>query len=90
VTFFFVVVIAGLLVLAALAVLAGGGVVSVVAAVLLLLVLCVAVYDVVQRRHSILRNYPVAGHLRFLFEAIRPEIQQYFIERNAPSHEPRA
>ncbi|MCW2496197.1 FMN-binding glutamate synthase family protein [Jatrophihabitans sp.] len=39
-------------------------------------------YDVLQRRHSILRNYPVVGHMRFLLEAIRPEIQQYFIERN--------
>jgi len=42
----------------------------------------IACYDVTQRRHSILRNYPVAGHMRFLLEKIRPEIQQYFIERN--------
>jgi glutamate synthase domain-containing protein 2 len=42
----------------------------------------VAGYDVTQRRHSVLRNYPVVGHLRFLLEKIRPEIQQYFIERN--------
>jgi hypothetical protein len=40
------------------------------------------VYDLLQRKHSILRNYPVLGHIRFLLEAIRPEIQQYFIERN--------
>ena len=33
-----------------------------------------------QRRHSVLRNYPVIGHLRFLLEFIRPEIRQYFIE----------
>ena len=39
-------------------------------------------YDVIQRRHSILRNYPVIGHARYLLESIRPEIQQYFIERN--------
>ena len=44
--------------------------------------LVLAVHDLVQRRHSILRNYPVLGHLRFLLEAIRPELQQYFIERN--------
>jgi glutamate synthase domain-containing protein 2 len=42
----------------------------------------VAVADLVQPRHSILRNYPVAGYARFLMEKIRPEIQQYFIERN--------
>lgn len=39
-------------------------------------------YDVLQRRHSVLRNYPVLGHMRFILEAIRPEIQQYFVERN--------
>ena len=33
-----------------------------------------------QNRHSILRNYPVIGHLRFLLEFIRPEIRQYFVE----------
>ncbi|WP_152617492.1 FMN-binding glutamate synthase family protein [Phaeacidiphilus oryzae] len=48
-------------------------------ALLLLLLVC---WDVAQRRHSVLRNYPVLGHLRFLLEAIRPELQQYFIERN--------
>ncbi|GAP34466.1 FMN-binding glutamate synthase family protein [Piscinibacter sakaiensis] len=36
--------------------------------------------DRVQARHSVLRNYPVIGHLRFLLEFIRPEIRQYFIE----------
>ncbi|MEU9976388.1 FMN-binding glutamate synthase family protein [Streptomyces sp. NPDC051014] len=39
-------------------------------------------WDLVQRRHSVLRNYPVLGHARFLLERIRPELQQYFIERN--------
>ncbi|WP_340540347.1 FMN-binding glutamate synthase family protein [Nocardioides sp. GXZ039] len=46
------------------------------------LLLAVGVYDLVQRKHSILRNYPVIGHIRFLMEEIRPELQQYFIERN--------
>ena len=36
--------------------------------------------DTLQTHHSILRNYPVIGHLRFLFEFIRPEMRQYFIE----------
>jgi glutamate synthase domain-containing protein 2 len=39
-------------------------------------------YDLIQRRHSVLRNYPLIGHFRFMFEAIRPEIQQYFVESN--------
>ncbi len=38
------------------------------------------VRDTRQTRHSVLRNYPVIGHLRFLLEYIRPEIRQYFIE----------
>lgn len=36
--------------------------------------------DIVQKKHTILRLYPVLGHFRFMFEAIRPEIQQYFVE----------
>lgn len=42
----------------------------------------VGIYDLVQRKHSVLRNYPILGHMRFLLEALRPEIQQYFIEPN--------
>ncbi len=51
----------------------------------LILIVCgalvgVGVHDLRQTRHSILRNYPVIGHFRFLLEFIRPEIRQYFIE----------
>ncbi|MGJ8546296.1 MAG: FMN-binding glutamate synthase family protein [Sulfitobacter sp.] len=38
--------------------------------------------DLRQTSHSILRNYPVLGHMRFLFEGIRPEIRQYLIEND--------
>jgi glutamate synthase domain-containing protein 2 len=38
------------------------------------------IHDLLQKSHSILRNYPIAAHLRFLFEEIRPEIRQYFLE----------
>jgi glutamate synthase domain-containing protein 2 len=37
-------------------------------------------HDLIQRHHTILRLYPVIGHFRFLFESIRKEIQQYFVE----------
>jgi len=40
----------------------------------------VGLYDIFQIKMSILRNYPVIGHIRFLLEYIRPEIRQYFIE----------
>ena len=43
----------------------------------------VGVHDLRQTRHAILRNYPVIGHMRFLFEYVRPEIRQYFIESNS-------
>ncbi len=38
------------------------------------------VHDLLQTHHSILRNYPVIGHLRFVLEFVRPEVRQYFIE----------
>lgn len=37
-------------------------------------------YDVLQNKHSILKNYPIMGHFRYFFEEFRPEIRQYFIE----------
>lgn len=40
------------------------------------------VVDMNQKKHSIRRNFPVIGHMRYLFEMIRPEISQYFIESN--------
>lgn len=44
------------------------------------------VYDSFQTRHTILRNFPIIGHFRYFFEAVRPEIQQYFIETNIDPH----
>ncbi len=40
----------------------------------------VGTWDVLQTRSAVRRNYPVAAHFRFLFESIRPEIRQYFLE----------
>ncbi len=39
-----------------------------------------AAWDLLQRRHSVLRTYPLTGHLRWVAEDLRPEIQQYFVE----------
>ena len=36
--------------------------------------------DLMQTRHSVLRNYPISAHLRFLLEHMRPEMRQYFFE----------
>lgn len=51
-----------------------------IVAVVLLAFGLLGIYDLLQRRHSVTRNYPIIGHLRFLLETIRPEMQQYFIE----------
>ena len=54
-----------------------------IAAILLVVVLVtVTVYDITQRRHAILRNFPIVGHLRYLLEAIGPELRQYIVTGN--------
>lgn len=45
-----------------------------------LLASVVGVYDLMQTSHAVLKNYPLVARLRFLFEGIRPEIRQYFLE----------
>ncbi len=40
------------------------------------------ILDICQTKQSIRRNFPVIGRMRYLFEMIRPEINQYFIESN--------
>ncbi len=42
----------------------------------------VGVFDLVQRRRAVSRNYPVLAHIRYFLESIGPEIRQYFIERD--------
>ena len=49
-------------------------------ALLFLFLTLLGARDTQQSHHSILRNYPVIGHLRFMLEFIRPEIRQYFFE----------
>ncbi len=39
----------------------------------------VAAHDVAQRRHAILRNFPIIGHGRYLLEAVGPELRQYIV-----------
>jgi glutamate synthase domain-containing protein 2 len=38
------------------------------------------VYDLYQPKHSIVRNYPVFGRLRYFMEELRPKVYQYFVE----------
>ncbi len=77
--------LAGSIAVCALAILAAvvaGGIAWIVVAAVAGCFVALGIHDLVQRRHSILRNYPILGHARFLLESIRPELQQYFIERD--------
>jgi glutamate synthase domain-containing protein 2 len=60
----------------ALALSGGGWSIFVIGALLTLL----GVRDLLQTSHSIQRNYPVIGHIRWMVELVRPEIRQYLIE----------
>ena len=42
----------------------------------------VVVYDLTQKNHAILRNFPIIGHFRYLFESIGPELRQYIVTSN--------
>ena len=48
---------------------------------LVIILIIVGFFNTIQQKHAILRNFPVIGYFRYLFEKIAPEIQQYFIER---------
>ncbi len=42
----------------------------------------VVAYDVTQRRHAVLRNFPIIGHFRYLLETFGPELRQYIVTSN--------
>ncbi len=46
------------------------------------LIALVAIYDICQKRHAILRNFPVIGHFRYILEMIGPELRQYIVTNN--------
>ena len=44
--------------------------------------LVVAIYDLTQRQHAILRSFPIIGHVRYWLEALGPELRQYIVTAN--------
>lgn len=46
------------------------------------LLIVVAVWDLCQKKHAILRNFPIIGHFRYLLEMIGPELRQYIVTSN--------
>ncbi len=50
-----------------------------VLAVLAVILAGMVIYDLTQKRHAILRNFPIIGHFRYWLEAIGPELRQYIV-----------
>lgn len=53
-------------------------VIFIILAILALIVL----YDVTQKKHAILHNFPIIGHLRYILETVGPELRQYIVTNN--------
>ncbi len=49
---------------------------------LLIILVIIAIRDIIQTKHTIQHNFPLIGHIRYLFESIGPEIRQYFVANN--------
>ena len=52
------------------------------AEIVLVPLVLLGIYDYFQPKHSILRNYPLAGRMRFLMEGMGPELHQYLVEND--------
>ncbi|MBT3595081.1 MAG: FMN-binding glutamate synthase family protein [Verrucomicrobia bacterium] len=50
--------------------------------IILVILVLVLVYDLCQKKHAILRNFPIVGHFRYILEAIGPELRQYIVTDN--------
>ena len=50
--------------------------------IVIALVVGIAIYDLTQRQHAILRTFPILGHFRYWLEAIGPELRQYIVTDN--------
>ena len=53
-----------------------------IVAIASVLLIVVAVYDLTQRQHAILRTFPIVGHFRYWLEAVGPELRQYIVTDN--------
>ena len=49
----------------------------------LLFLFLVGISDYAQKKRAVLGNFPLMGRFRFIFEAIRPELRQYFWEADS-------
>jgi len=42
----------------------------------------VAIWDITQKKHTVLHNFPVIGHMRYWLETVGPEFRQYIVANN--------
>ncbi|NNM22723.1 MAG: FMN-binding glutamate synthase family protein, partial [Flavobacteriaceae bacterium] len=49
---------------------------------ILIVLAIIALRDVLQKKHTISHNFPIIGHVRYIFESIGPEMRQYFVANN--------
>ena len=52
-------------------------------AAVFLILFIVGISDYSQKKRAVLGNFPLMGRFRFIFEAIRPELRQYFWEADS-------
>ncbi|QDV87258.1 FMN-binding glutamate synthase family protein [Planctomycetes bacterium TBK1r] len=50
--------------------------------IIAVVLLALVAYDVLQKKHAILHNFPIIGHFRYWLEAIGPELRQYIVTNN--------
>lgn len=50
--------------------------------VVVVALLGIVLFDLLQKRHAILRNFPIIGHFRYILEAVGPELRQYIVTSN--------
>jgi len=55
------------------------GIGSIIGLIIVLTLLFWLIRDIVQKKHSVLRNYPLIGRLRYFLESQGEYIRQYFI-----------
>jgi len=54
----------------------------IIAAILTVVLIVVVIYDQLQTKHAIIKNFPIIGHFRYWLESIGPELRQYIVTSN--------
>lgn len=49
---------------------------------IILVLTLIGLFDIFQKKHTILHNFPVVGHIRYFLESFGPELRQYIVANN--------